>query len=94
MSFKLQQASRQGGRLAEAKLNHPQDTTGNRRGVVNTIVCVMGQLSVRFVLDSGAAVSVVDYRVIEESHGDFIQTDGVTGAVVFHLMWLVKYFYL
>ena len=36
------QASQQGGRLAEAKLNHPQDTTGNGRGVVNTIVRVMG----------------------------------------------------
>ena len=92
MSFKLQQASRQGGRLAEAKLNHPQDTTGNVRGVVNTIVHVMGslgQLGVQFVLDSGAAVSIVDYRVIER-----MGLLGLWVPIVFHLMWLVKYFYL
>ena len=51
---------------------------------MNTIVRVaglLGQSSVRFVLDSGAAVSVVDYGVVEKPYGDLIQKEGVTTAV-------------
>ena len=82
MSFKLHQASWRGGKLAREPLVHPREP-GNTEGgvgyIVNTIVRVtgsLGQTNVQFVLDSGAGVSVVDYRVVEELYGDRIQKDG------------------
>ena len=78
MSFKLQQASQQGGRLAEAKLNHPQDTTGDRRGVVNTIVRVMGSLYqtdgvTGAVGANGLPLNVVGKVLLPVKLGDFQQ---------------------
>ena len=66
MSFKLHSASYRGGELAQEQLTHPQKSRvqeGGERHTVNSIVRVagsLGQTNVRFLLDSGAGVSVVD----------------------------------
>ena len=87
MSFKLQPASGKGGKLVREQLNHPHLSTNVRGGegyVVNTIVRVNGELgraNVQFILDSGAAISVVNYKCVGEPYRNLIQTKGASAAV-------------
>ena len=68
-------------------MNHPHLFTNVRGGegyVVNTIVRVNGELgraNVQFILDSGAAISVVDYKCVGEPYRNLIQTNRASAAV-------------
>ena len=80
LSFKLQQASPEGGRLVTTLtyIHHPM---GNTPTTVNAIFYVNGNISNRqtdFLLDSGAAISVVHHKLIP-SH---ISISGATTAAV------------
>ena len=66
MSFKLQQASLEGGRLATTLtyIHHPK---GNTLTTINAIFYVSGNISNQqtdFLLDSGAAISVVHHKLL------------------------------
>lgn len=74
MSFKLQGASSFGGRLAKKPINHHHQVTEELPHVcnlnVNAIFYVRGQLShspIQFLLDTGAAVSVVRHDVLGDN---------------------------
>ena len=91
VSFKLRQASPAGGTLAREKPNHPSLLTnlnaaggGGCSTAVNTIVRVDGLLDqdkMQYVLDSGAALSVVRYDTVNPAYHQHIQTDGISAAV-------------
>ena len=83
LSFKLRRASRTGGTLAHKKLNHPFLLSkmvggGGKNTSVNTIVRVdglLGQDKVQFVLDSGAALSLVRYDAVNPAYLQNIQKE-------------------
>ena len=72
MSFKQQLASPTGGQLAKTMDDpHQQVEVSNAPLSVNSIYCVSGLLNdvpTNFLVDSGAAMSVVHHNLVKGSH--------------------------
>jgi len=72
VSFKCQQASPTGGQLAKAIDDpHQQAEVSNALVSINSIYCVNGLLNdvpTNFLVDLGAAISVVHYNLVKGSH--------------------------
>ena len=71
LSVKQPQASLNGGRLAKAITNIHQPPTCNVVPSCNSIYCVngfIGDTPVNFLVDSGAAMSVVHYNLVKHLH--------------------------
>ena len=83
LPFKLRQAIRAGGTLAPETLNHPsllmnRNAAGGGSGnMINMIVQVLGEDKMQFIVDSGAALSVVHYDTVNPVYHQRIQKEGV-----------------
>ena len=86
MSFKLSRASAKGGQpLAPASVtHHPALSVQGKYHTSNGVLKVdgtIGNLSVQFLLDSGAAVSVMHYKILDSHYQQQITPANVKAAV-------------
>ena len=84
MSFKLPGASHDGGRLADTKLPINRQLRTKYAPQINSIFRVdgkMGSTKYRFLLDSGAAVSVVRLDALDPEWHSQIETKNLRTAV-------------
>ena len=86
MSFKLSRASAKGGQpLAPASVtHHPALSVQGKYHTSNGVLKVdgtIGNLSVQFLLDSGAAVSVIHYKILDSHYQQQITPANVKAAV-------------
>ena len=86
MSFKLPQASVEGGRplALTSVIHHPVLSTQSKRYSINSVLKVdglIGNSSVQFLLDSGAAVSVARYGALDSFYQKQITTANTPVAV-------------
>ena len=70
ISFKQPGASPTGGRLAKAVINfHRPYQVSATLSSLNTVFCVdghVGEVPTKFLLDSGAAISVLNFDVVKD----------------------------
>ena len=93
MSFKQPGASPTGGRLAKAVINlHRPYQVSATISSLNTVFCVnghVGEVPTKFLLDSGAAISVLNLDVVKDKLLHQVNTCAV-GANGTPWMWLVR----
>ena len=86
MSFKLPLTSVEGGRplASEPIIHHPVSSTQGKYCSVNNVLKVdgyLGNLPVQFLLDSGAAVSVIRYEILDCYYQQKITVSSTPAAV-------------